>query len=410
LANAEIVAIGSELLLGQIVDTNSAWMAKKLTEVGVDLYFKTVVGDNPDRMREVLARALSRADVVITSGGLGPTKDDITREIIADVTKRKLVTDQNLVVQMKNRFQKRGLIMTKNNERQALIPEGATIVNNPNGTAPSFIVDDGYISIFCLPGVPFELKWLFENEVVPYLRKKFNLSEVILYKVLKVARMGESNVDELIGHLMETSNNPTVGVLAHPGQVDIRITAKSSSSKEALKLISPLENSIRDVLKEHIFGEDNQTLESVVGELLLSSDKTVSCYEDITGGLLSNKLMKANPERFLQGVVCGGEKMIQKLTREFTTNSDKVNKPESLVKLLANAVRLESGSDYGLAVHGIPDKSDLAQNLARGETHICITDGENTTSRAYNMSGRGNPDRNRISSNAIDLLRLVLVG
>ena len=266
MANAEIVAIGSELLLGQIVDTNSAWMAKKLTEVGVDLYFKTVVGDNPDRMREVLARALSRADVVITSGGLGPTKDDITREIIADVTKRKLVTDQNLVVQMKNRFQKRGLIMTKNNERQALIPEGATIVNNPNGTAPSFIVDDGYISIFCLPGVPFELKWLFENEVVPYLRKKFNLSEVILYKVLKVAGMGESNVDELIGHLMETSNNPTVGVLAHPGQVDIRITAKSSSSKEALKLISPLENSIRDVLKEHIFGEDNQTLESVVGE------------------------------------------------------------------------------------------------------------------------------------------------
>ena len=115
MANAEIVAIGSELLLGQIVDTNSAWMAKKLTEVGVDLYFKTVVGDNPDRMREVLARALSRADVVITSGGLGPTKDDITREIIADVTKRKLITDQNLVVQMKNRFQKRGLIMTKNN-------------------------------------------------------------------------------------------------------------------------------------------------------------------------------------------------------------------------------------------------------------------------------------------------------
>ena len=313
MANAEIVAIGSELLLGQIVDTNSAWMAKKLTEVGVDLYFKTVVGDNPDRMREVLARALSRADVVITSGGLGPTKDDITREIIADVTKRKLVTAQNLFDQMKNRFKKRGLIMTKNNERQALIPEGATIVNNPNGTAPSFIVDDGYISIFCLPGVPFELKWLFENEVVPYLRKKFNLSEVILYKVLKVAGMGESNVDELIGHLMETSNNPTVGVLAHPGQVDIRITAKSSSSKEALKLISPLENSIRDVLKEHILGEDNQTLESVVGELLLSSDKTVSCYEDVTGGLLSNKLMKANPERFLQGVVCGGEKMIQKL-------------------------------------------------------------------------------------------------
>jgi nicotinamide-nucleotide amidase len=410
LVNAEIVAIGSELLLGQIVDTNSAWIAKKLTEIGVDLYFKTVVGDNPDRMKEVLHRALCRADVVITSGGLGPTKDDITREVVSAVTKRKLVTDQNLIDQMKTRFQKRGLVMTKNNERQALIPNGATIVSNPNGTAPSFIVDDGSISIFCLPGVPFELKWLFKNEVVPYLRERFNLSEVITYKVLKVAGMGESNVDELIGHFMETSKNPTVGVLAHPGQVDIRITAKSSSYDDALKLISPLEKSIRSILKEHIFGVDDQTLESTVGELLLSYNKTVSCYEDVTGGLLSEKLMKANPERFIQGMVCGGEKSIRQLTGKFTTMSYDLNKPESLVKLLASAIRLESGSDYGLAIHGIPDESDRAENLAKGQTHICITDGKNTTSRTYNMSGRGTPDRIRISFNAMDLLRSVLVG
>ena len=185
--NAEIVSIGSELLLGQIVDTNAAWMAQQLAELGVDLFYKTTVGDNPARMGETLSQALDRSDLVITTGGIGPTEDDLTREIVAQVTGRELVLDQRLLQQIRERFQSRGLILTQNNEKQAFIPAGAIPVENPNGTAPAFIVEDHRAAVISLPGVPFEMKWLFEHEVVPYLRKRFGLSEVIIYRVLKVA-------------------------------------------------------------------------------------------------------------------------------------------------------------------------------------------------------------------------------
>ena len=179
MANAEIVSIGSELLLGQIVDTNAAWMAQRLTNIGVNLFYKTIVGDNPDRMEHVIEQALERSDIVITGGGLGPTQDDLTREIVAKVTNRKLVLDQGLLDEIEKRFRSRGFIMTPNNERQAYIPEGSIAVQNPNGTAPSFIVEDPRGIVFALPGVPFELKWLFDNEVAPYLRRKFDLKETI---------------------------------------------------------------------------------------------------------------------------------------------------------------------------------------------------------------------------------------
>jgi nicotinamide-nucleotide amidase len=227
--NAEIVAIGSELLLGQIVDTNSAWMAQRLAEIGVNLFYKTIVGDNAGRMREIISRALQRSNVVITSGGIGPTEDDLTREIVAEVTGRELVLDPSLLQQIEERFRKRGFIMTKNNEKQAYIPAGAIPVENPNGTAPSFIVEDPQGVIISLPGVPFEMKWLFENRVIPYLRGKFALQEMIVSRVLKIAEIGESSVDDRIGHLIRTSTNPTVGVLAHPGQVDVRISVKTAS-------------------------------------------------------------------------------------------------------------------------------------------------------------------------------------
>ena len=268
--NAEIVAVGSELLLGQIVDTNSAWMAQQMADLGVNLFYKTVVGDNPDRMRYVLNQAISRSELVITSGGIGPTEDDLTREIVAQVTGRNLVLNEHLLEQINERFQRRGLIQTQNNEKQAYIPDGAIPVENPNGTAPSFIVEDGNKVIISLSGVPFEMKWLFEHEVVPYLRTKFGLSETITYRVLKVAGIGESSVDDRIGHLIANSSNPTVGVLAHPGQVDIRIAAKASTTEEAQALIAPVDEKIRGLLGRHVFATDSQTMEDVVAELCRS--------------------------------------------------------------------------------------------------------------------------------------------
>ena len=211
--NAEIVAIGSELLLGQIIDTNSAWMAQRLAHQGVNLFYKSVVGDNPGRMLEVISQAMERSDVVIICGGLGPTQDDLTREIVAQAAGKELVLDPELLAQIEERFRSRGFIMTENNDRQAYIPAGSIPVQNPNGTAPSFIVEDARAVVICLPGVPFELKWLFDNEVAPYLRRKFDLTEAIYSRVLKVADLGESSVDDLVGHLIADSKNPTVGSL-----------------------------------------------------------------------------------------------------------------------------------------------------------------------------------------------------
>jgi nicotinamide-nucleotide amidase len=410
--NAEIVAIGSELLLGQIVDTNSPWMAQRLAQLGVNLYFKTIVGDNPGRMKEVLSRAMSRSDLVITSGGLGPTQADITREIIAQVVGRKLVRDPRLLAELDQRFRKRGFVMTPNNERQADIPEGAIPVSNPNGTAPSFIVETEKAAVFALPGVPFELKWLFDNELVPYIRKRFGISDVITYRVLKVAEIGESNVDHRIGHLIASSKNPTVGVLASPGQVDVRIAAKAATAAEARTLIEPLELEIRRLLGRHIFAADNETMEDAVGKLLKSKNITVASYEDLTFGMLAERLEQAGPAHFVEGVVGNGLKTTQRLlghSRHPHRSEELMHRHAELADELAWAVRHEANAGLGLAVHAVADPADTSENLARGETYISVTDGHKFHRRSYNSAGRGRPDRTRISLDALELLRVALI-
>lgn len=412
MANAEIVSIGSELLLGQIVDTNAAWMAQRLTNIGVNLFHKTIVGDNPDRMEHVIGQALDRSDIVITGGGLGPTQDDLTREIVAKVTNRKLVLDQGLLDQIEKRFRSRGFIMTPNNERQAYIPEGSIAVQNPNGTAPSFIVEDPRGIVFALPGVPFELKWLFDNEVAPYLRRKFDLKETITYRVLKIADLGESSVDDRIGHLIANSRNPTVGVLAHPGQVDVRIAAKASSAEESAKLIAPVEHEVRKLLGNHVFAVDEQTMEEVLGIVWGRKNSTIAVYEDLTSGLVSERLLEANPERVIEGIVGNEISVISRLLESAPSSKstdELMNDPDALTNELASAMRVLCGADLGLAVHGVPDPDDKSENLAAGRTVISITDGKYFRSRAYNMAGRGRPDRTRMSLNAIELVRLALI-
>ncbi|MBM4255266.1 MAG: CinA family nicotinamide mononucleotide deamidase-related protein [Deltaproteobacteria bacterium] len=412
MATAEIVAIGSELLLGQIVDTNSTWMAQQLTSLGVNMYYKSVVGDNPERMREVLSRALERADFVITSGGLGPTQDDLTREVVAEVTSRKLILHQPFLEQIQHRFRSRGFIMTPNNERQAYMPEGAIPVTNPNGTAPSFVVEDPRGSIFVLPGVPFELKWLFENEVAPYLRRKFSLNEIITYRVLKVAELGESRVDDLMGHFIANSKNPTVGVLAHPGQVDIRIAAKAPSKEEAMKLIAPVEAEMRQIIGKHIFAVDDETIEQTVGNLLREKKKTIAVCEDLTGGMVTDRLQEADRERFFEGIIYNGQTSLRRLlthSRQANRIDELLRDPQKLADELAWAVREQAGSDLGLAVYSLPDLTDQSQNLARGQTFLSITDGKGFKTRQYQMAGRGRPDRTRMSFNAMALVRLALM-
>ncbi len=413
MATAEIVAIGSELLLGQIVDTNSAWMAQRLTALGVNLYFKSVVGDNPARMKEVIGRALERADIVITSGGIGPTQDDLTREIVAEVTGRRLVQDPGMLSQVEEHFRRRGRPMTPNNIRQSYMPEGAIPIKNPNGTAPCFIVEDPRAVIYSLPGVPVEMKWLFENEVEPYLRKKFNLAEVIHYRVLKIIGIGESAVDDKVGHLIANSSNPTVGVLALPGQVDVRIAAKAANREEAMKMIAPVEAEVRGLLGTAIFAADEETMEHVVGRLLREKRKTVAVCEDLTCGQLAERLQSASSEHFGAGFICNSDAALRALLR----NSRKpdaiaalLKDPVALTDELARSARARAGCDFGLALHAIADPDSKIQNLARGQTYVSLTDGQKFLRRESTSAGRGAYDRTRMTLNAIDLLRATLIG
>jgi nicotinamide-nucleotide amidase len=412
MATAEIVAIGSELLLGQIVDTNSAWMAQRLTALGVNLYFKSVVGDNPGRMKEVLARALERADIVITSGGIGPTQDDLTREIVADVTGRRLVQDPGMLTQVEEHFRRRGRPMTPNNLRQSYLPEGAIPIKNPNGTAPSFIVEDSRAVVYSLPGVPVEMKWLFENEVEPYLRSKFNLAEVIHYRVLKIIGIGESAVDDKVGHLIANSQNPTVGVLALPGQVDVRIAAKAADRDEAMRMIAPVEAEVRRLLGNAIFAADDETMEHVVGRLLRAQKKTVAACEDLTCGQLAERLQTAGSESFGAGFICNSEASIRALiknTLDLKNIDALLSEPAALTDELARAARELSGCDFGLALHAVADPNSKIQNLASGQAYFSLTDGKTFLRRESASAGRGAYDRSRLTLNAIDLLRTALV-
>jgi nicotinamide-nucleotide amidase len=411
--NAEIVAIGSELLLGQIVDSNSAWMAQRLAEIGVNLFYKTIVGDNAGRMREIISRALERSDVVITSGGIGPTEDDLTREIVAEVSGRGLVLDPYLLQQIEERFRKRGFIMTKNNEKQAYMPAGAIPVENPNGTAPSFIVEDPHGVIICLPGVPFEMKWLFENRVIPYLRETFDLREMILSRVLKIAEIGESSVDDRIGHLIRHSANPTVGVLAHPGQVDVRISVKTDSVDKAYELIAPVEKEVREAFTHHVFAIDNETMEDAVGKLLKANGVSIAVIEDLTGGMIAQRLQQAARDALAEALIAQTEPPLRRLLR-YCRYPDRAEAllldDAALTEELAVGIRTQSQADLGLAVRAIPDPTRTTQNLSPGKTYMAVADVQGMHTREYNFAGRGTPDLTRITIYALNLVRCTLEG
>lgn len=291
---AEIVMIGTELLLGEIVDTNAAKLALGLRSIGLDLYYKTTVGDNLARITEVLNHALNRSDVVITSGGLGPTVDDMTREAVANATGRKLVYSDELERQIAARFRLFGREMAENNKRQAFIPDGALPLRNPVGTAPCFLSEDvaGRGFIISLPGVPRELEYMLDNTVLPLLVERMGGKKVLKVRVLRTCAVGESNIDRAIGDLEELAN-PTVGLSAHAGQTDVRITAKADTEAEAEALIAQVEAELRRRLGVAIYGVDKETVPGVVGQLLAERGLKIGVVDTLSGGLLARDLIDA---------------------------------------------------------------------------------------------------------------------
>ena len=289
--NAEVITIGTELLLGQITDTNAAYLGKKLAGVGVNLYFKTTAGDNIERVKSVLDSACKRADLILITGGLGPTVDDITREAVAQFTGRQLVLDNAALAKIEGMFRNRGINMTENNKLQAYLPKGGVSLENNHGTAPGFIVEHNSVIIAVMPGVPSEMYPMMEESVIPYIMKKMGAkNQVIVSRSLKVTGLGESRVDDKIQDLFRSSNNPSIGVYAHVNEVEVRLTAKADTVDLALLLIDGLKKQVYERLGDNIYGEEDETLEGKIAAILTEKKFTVSTAESCTAGLIAYRL------------------------------------------------------------------------------------------------------------------------
>jgi nicotinamide-nucleotide amidase len=387
---AETISIGTELLLGQITDTNAVWIAERLSEVGVDLYFRTTVGDNVGRIVDAIRHALTRADVIITTGGLGPTVDDMTREAVAKATDRDLVLDEELLAQIRRLFEKWGRTMSENNVRQAYIPRGATPIENPVGTAPVFIVEHQGKYVISLPGVPREMKYLMETRILPWLREKTGGEWIILSKTLRTCSVGESQVDEKIADL-ETSSNPTVGLLAHPGQTDVRITAKARTRTEAETLIKEMEARVRERLGEWIYGEADETVEEVVARLLAARNWRIALAETNTAGKIAERL-RARPEgtRILKAAM-----LLDNVTELSEKNA----------ATIAEQFRNVTGADVALAVLGTTNSGQDMYSDDTGQSAMAVATASGTLTRAYSIGGISEQAQTWIVIRALDLVR-----
>ncbi|MFH1091057.1 MAG: CinA family nicotinamide mononucleotide deamidase-related protein [Pseudomonadota bacterium] len=304
------MTIGSELVLGQLVDTNAAFIASKLAEIGVGLAYHTTVGDDPERMAQVLNQALDRCQIVITTGGIGPTEDDLTREVAAKVLGRELVFRQDLMDFIEGMFQRFGYRMAPNNRRQAYIPDGAAVIHNPHGTAPSFRYEYDDRVLICLPGVPRETEALLKEEVLPFLEQKYSSGgRVWINRVLKVVGVGESNVDAQIKDIFRSSKNPTLGIQASPGEIKVRLTARAKSRAEADELLDQCEARLQEVLGDLIFGHDEETLAGVIAGLFQAQHLSLAIGEALTAGLVSAELGRLLKPGQMKGSLIFGRPM-----------------------------------------------------------------------------------------------------
>ncbi len=287
--SAEIITIGTEILLGEIIDTNTRYIARALRGMGVDLFRTVTIGDNAERIADAIRNSMHRAEIVITTGGLGPTVDDPTREAVARAAGVELEYREDLWAQVVEAISRYGRQPSENQKRQAYAPKGALGIKNPVGTAPCFIVETERNAVASLPGVPNEMEQIFHESIVPYLQKRFNLDEIIKIRILHCAGLGEGTIDEKIADL-ETLGNPTVGLAAHTGVVDIRIAAKAKRESEADRMIADIETDLRERLGNAVFGADEDTLEAVALRVTASRGWGLIGLESNLNGLLAQKI------------------------------------------------------------------------------------------------------------------------
>ena len=393
---AEIVTIGTELLLGEIVDSNAAHIARQLASIGVDHLYTTTVGDNKGRITGVLQAALARSDVVIATGGLGPTVDDVTRQAVARAIGRELEYHPELLAQVEAFFARRGLRMSANNQRQAYVPSGAIILENPVGTAPAFIAEVGDKAIVSLPGVPHEMEHLLRERVLPYLSQKMGHGAIILCRMVHTAGMGESMIDQAIGDLMH-SGNPTVGTRAHPAQTDVCITAKAATRTEAAILLDGMQMRVVERLGAAVYGVDDDTLASVVIRSLRRRGWSIAIGETSTGGAIARRLLETEGGAEVVRETRVGLDSLSLATEAGATPGDS---DDATALAIACALRERSGADVGLAI---------GQGAGQAPTlHLAMATPDGVQVRQWPSRGRSDYAVAWSVSSALDAVRLAL--
>ena len=405
--NAEIICVGTELLLGNIVNTNAAFISERISRLGISCFNQCVVGDNMDRCLAQLKESSSRSDIIILSGGLGPTEDDMTKEAVAKFNRLPLVEDKKSRKAIEEYFAKRNIEPTENNWKQALLPKGAKAVPNANGTAPGIILETKNCTYILLPGPPFELEPMFEKQIMPYLA---SLQSGVLYsKTVKIVGVGESRAETMIMDMIDAQTNPTIATYAKTGEVHIRVTSYASDKKEAAKLVKPVEKELKKRFGSSIYTTDEKvTLERAVMDLLVSGSMTLSTVESCTGGLISSRIVSESgaSEILKCGFVTYSNESKSKLVGVKKSTLDKYGAvSEQTASEMAKGGAKASGSDVCISVTGIagPDGGTKAKPV--GLVYIgCCVKGK-VTVKEFRFSGNRNKIRNLSATNALILAR-----
>jgi nicotinamide-nucleotide amidase len=373
---AEIIASGTELLLGEVADVNTSYIANQLTMMGIDLYYASIVGDNYDRFLGVLKHAFERSDIVIITGGLGPTKGDITREVIAGLLNELMVVNPELKQHITDFFSRMHMEMPDNNLKQAMLIPSAIAIPNPLGTAPGWWVEKDRKIIISLPGPPGEMQPMWQKQIFPRLEKKGGA--IIFSRTLKTWGLSEAKVDELVGPYMSLAN-PTLALYAKPDGIQLRITAKSSTREGAQEIIRGRETELRDILRDKIWGTDNDSLEEIVSRMIIYKGLTLAVVESFTGGLLSCSFSNVSgSQRFYRGGLIAADEGTRRLLG-IVSNSDSPEPDIQTASRMAALARSKFQADIGIGIDGLlqtgadettPGQSFLAINLQDGEHNI----------------------------------------
>jgi nicotinamide-nucleotide amidase len=409
----EILTVGTELLLGQIVDTNASWISQRLAEAGIDVFYKTTVGDNWGRIEAAFRQAMDRADIVIVTGGLGPTEDDLTRDVLAAVLGWPLQLDAEVLRHIEERFAKRKIPMAENNRKQALVPAGAEVLANPRGTAPGLFAKVNGRLIACMPGVPSEMKPMLAEQVIPRVRETFGIKGRIVSRVLKTCGISESRVDQLIGDYFREMRDPTIGVLAHAGEIHIRLTCKGDDPAAITQKLDDLEAKIRARLGHRIFGRDEERIESVVGRLLRERQASLAAAESCTGGLLASRItdIPGSSDYFERGVVTYSQAAKVELlgvAAEIIRASGVVSL--EVARAMAEGIRQRSRTTFGLATTGIAGPAGGTPEKPVGLVCVGLAWEAGSVAREFRILGERELIKYRGAQMALEMLRRHLLG